>query len=150
MYYSWTVPTATDNSGIPPNVTATPISMPPLQLGPGVTSITYHAEDAEGNTANCTFTITVEDKEAPVIECPKNVIISSDLPVIAYWGSGYAKDNTRIASIVFNPPNGTTFMSDSRNLVTMNATDLYGNRALCIMEVTVRGIHRFFNFLIGF
>eukprot|EP00795_Rhopilema_esculentum_P001778 gene1778-16265_t len=139
MYYSWTVPTATDNSGIPPNVTVTPISMPPLQLGPGVTSITYLAEDAEGNTANCTFAITVEDKEAPVTECPKNVIISSDLPVIAYWGSGYAKDNTRIASIVFNPPNGTTFMSDSRNLVTMNATDLYGNQASCMMEVFVKG-----------
>ena len=62
MYYSWTVPTATDNSGIRPIVTVTPILMPPLQLGPGVTSITYLAEDAEGNIANCTFAITVEGK----------------------------------------------------------------------------------------
>ena len=79
------------------------------------------------------------DKEAPVTRCPKNINISSDLPVNIFWNSGYATDNIGIASVRFSPPNGTTFSSDTRSKVTMTATDHSGNNASCIMEVFIKG-----------
>ena len=60
MFYSWTIPMATDNSGARPNVTVFPVVSPPLLLGIEEKTITYTAIDPEGNVANCSFTIKVE------------------------------------------------------------------------------------------
>ncbi|HSU27677.1 MAG TPA: HYR domain-containing protein, partial [Chitinophagaceae bacterium] len=39
----------------------------------GVTTITYTAKDASGNSATCSFTVTVKDMQAPTItSCPPN------------------------------------------------------------------------------
>ena len=61
---SYTV-TATDNCpGMPPII----IDPPPGSVFPkGTTTVTVKATDASGNTATGTFTVTVEDKENPVI-----------------------------------------------------------------------------------
>lgn len=80
------------------------------------------------------------DKEPPVTSCPKNVNISSDFSTVVKWGQGYATDNVGIASLVFNPPNGTKFDSETRNTVVMTATDTSGNNASCVMEVLIKGI----------
>ena len=72
-------------------------------------------------------------------KCPRNMNISSDLPVQIHWGSGYVTDNVGIASVHFSPPNGTRFLSDTKNKVTMVAVDSSGNNASCIMEVFIRG-----------
>ena len=72
-------------------------------------------------------------------KCPQNFNITSNLPVEVIWPNGYATDNVGVASLTFNPPNGTRFMSDSRTKVTMVATDRAGNNASCIMEVLVIG-----------
>ncbi|XP_019641732.1 PREDICTED: sushi, von Willebrand factor type A, EGF and pentraxin domain-containing protein 1-like [Branchiostoma belcheri] len=66
---SWTVPTATDNSGVPPGVTAKIQSSgrsarelkqhPPLWLEEGQHFVTYTAEDMGGNSATCDFSINV-------------------------------------------------------------------------------------------
>ncbi|MBK7233189.1 MAG: HYR domain-containing protein [Saprospiraceae bacterium] len=34
--------------------------------------------DASGNTATCSFTITINDTEAPQITCPNNIVVSND------------------------------------------------------------------------
>ena len=54
---AWTVPTATDNSGIPPTVTGG--LSPPVSLGVGSTTVTYTATDASGNQVDCTFTVSI-------------------------------------------------------------------------------------------
>ena len=57
---TWTVPTATDNSGNNPTPVVTPSNYsPPMQLNVGTYSVTYTATDAAGNTATLSFTITV-------------------------------------------------------------------------------------------
>ncbi len=38
----------------------------------GTTTVTYYAVDAEGNEGSCTFDVTVEDNEDPVLSCPAN------------------------------------------------------------------------------
>ena len=53
---TWTVPTATDNSGNVPTVTA---SHMPGQFPIGTYTIVYTAKDAADNTATLSFTITI-------------------------------------------------------------------------------------------
>jgi hypothetical protein len=67
-------PTATDNcSGV--TVTSVPASGSLFPLG--TTTVTSTATDASGNTATCTFTIRVNDTQAPVITCPANIVVSN-------------------------------------------------------------------------
>src|SRR5204863_10135771 len=44
----------------------------------GVTTNTFVVSDAAGNTAACSFTVTVLDNQAPVIVCPANITQSTD------------------------------------------------------------------------
>lgn len=56
--------TATDNvPGV--SVSCSPASGSTFQLG--ITTVVCAARDARGNTANCMFTVTVIDREAPVL-----------------------------------------------------------------------------------
>lgn len=49
-------------------------------LDVGLHQITYRATDCGGNTDECLFTVTVEDREPPVVTCPADidVVLSSD------------------------------------------------------------------------
>lgn len=49
-------------------------------LDVGLHQITYRATDCGGNTDECLFTVTVEDREPPVVSCPEDidVVLSSD------------------------------------------------------------------------
>ncbi len=42
----------------------------------GVTTVTYTAYDAAGNSATCSFTVTVNDDEDPIITCPGDQTVS--------------------------------------------------------------------------
>ena len=53
----WMAPTATDNSGVNPNVVTQ--AQNPGNYPVGTTTITYRATDGAGNVAICTFDIIV-------------------------------------------------------------------------------------------
>ena len=58
---TWSVPTASDNSGTNPTVTVTPSNYnPPIQLTVGTYPVMYTASDSASNTATLSFTITVK------------------------------------------------------------------------------------------
>jgi hypothetical protein len=61
VFASWTAPTATDNCSTPTvTFASSPVGYTNGACYPvGVTTITYTATDAKGNTAVCSFTITV-------------------------------------------------------------------------------------------
>ncbi len=61
---SWIEPTATDNVGV---ASFTSDHKPGDSFPVGTTTVTYTAKDAAGNMAVCSFTVTVEDLEKPVI-----------------------------------------------------------------------------------
>src|SRR5207237_1000659 len=44
----------------------------------GVTTNTFVVTDAAGNTATCSFTVTVTDSQPPVISCPTNIVANVD------------------------------------------------------------------------
>ena len=44
----------------------------------GTTVNTYSVTDEAGNTATCSFQVTVVDDEVPVINCPDDVTITND------------------------------------------------------------------------
>ncbi|CAH1269015.1 NOTCH2 [Branchiostoma lanceolatum] len=79
---SWTVIAATDNSGVPPDVTVKIQSSgaasmvlkqpPPLWLEEGQHFVTYIAEDTDGNTATCSFTIDVKVTRCSSLGSPTN------------------------------------------------------------------------------
>ena len=53
----WTGPVATDNSGIDPNITCEPSSGYNFSIG--TNNVTCNATDNNGNTATCTFDVTI-------------------------------------------------------------------------------------------
>ncbi|SFN77809.1 HYR domain-containing protein, partial [Salegentibacter flavus] len=62
-------PTATDNCEVNITQTAGPVSGSEFPIG--TTTITFEAEDNSGNVSECSFTITVNDAEAPDLQCPE-------------------------------------------------------------------------------
>ena len=64
--YSGSSATATDNCDASPAISSVP-SVPALFSGVGANTITYTADDGNGNTAMCDQTVTVEDNTPPVI-----------------------------------------------------------------------------------
>ncbi len=136
---TWTDPVigvdATDNCGVvsvvcnPPSGTTFPV---------GTTPVTCVATDAAGNTATCTFDVTVADEEDPTIVCPANITLAgagAGCSAVVTWPNPIAEDNCGIASIVCNPPSGSTFSGTT--VVTCTATDNAGNTANCTFTVTI-------------
>ncbi|XP_071786035.1 uncharacterized protein [Asterias amurensis] len=141
----WTIPTAFDNSGIAPSVTANPSYFPGHQFQQGTTTITYTATDAAFNSAQCTFTITLTqevDNINPVITCP--AAISQSIPfgqsvARVFWTTPNASDNSGVAPTVtanpmFTP--GQQFQQGTTT-ITYTATDAAFNSASCTFSITL-------------
>ena len=92
---TYTAPVGTDNC---PGATTTRIAG--LASGSafpvGTTTITHQVTDASGNTATCSFTITVNDTEAPTIACPSNISQANDIGIcgaIVSYSTPIVSDN---------------------------------------------------------
>ncbi|WNB90836.1 HYR domain-containing protein [Bacillus sp. NEB1478] len=105
----------------------------------GTTTVTCSATDASGNTANCTFTVTVNDTEPPTITCPPNIIITGDPDLggaIVNYSNPVVSDNCPGAIAICSPPSSSLFPFGTTT-VTCTATDAAGNTAACSFTVTV-------------
>lgn len=105
----------------------------------GVTEVLWTVTDINGNSSQCTQTITVMDAEAPVItECPVdmsvNVTPGSCENIEVVIGELFATDNCAIESITNDAgaafPVGVT-------VVTWTVTDIHGNTSTCTQNVEV-------------
>ena len=106
----------------------------------GTTTVTSTATDAAGNSASCTFTVRVNDTQAPTITCPANITVTTPVGscVAAVTYTVTATDNcpgvttVRTAGLASgaNFPIGVT-------TVTYTATDAAGNVSTCSFTVTV-------------
>src|SRR5262249_6706888 len=110
----------------------------------GTTAITWTATDAAGNRASCTQTVTVEDREKPVLTCPAAITTGTDpgqCTAAVNPGTATAQDNCPGAVAVSGTrsdgqpltapyPLGTT-------TITWSATDAAGKRASGTQTVTV-------------
>jgi large repetitive protein len=100
----------------------------------GTTTVTYTVTDLSGNTASCSFTVTVIDNIAPVITCPDNITTCN--PTVQF--SPEATDNCSGVTIVQTAglPSGSQYpVGTTTN--SFLATDASGNTATCSFTVTV-------------
>jgi hypothetical protein len=128
--------TATDNCpGVSVSCTPTNGAM----FLKGVTIVACTATDASGNTNNCSFSVTVNDTEPPIIACSADITTNtapeSASQVVTYTVD--VTDNCPGASVVCTPPSGSTFPAGAVT-VTCTATDAAGNTdSSCSFTVTV-------------
>jgi len=104
----------------------------------GTTTVMVTATDASGNTATCSFTVTVLDTQPPVITCPPNqsVTIPAGQPCgIVNYPAPTASDNCPGVAVVCSPPSGSCF-ANGTTTVTCTATDTSGNMASCSFTVS--------------
>jgi len=126
--------TATDNCSITSPLGKQRASFYPV----GVTMITPVVTDASGNEGTCSFKITVKDTERPTINCPKDIVQSTD-PDICGALVNYVmsvSDNCPGVAISSDHPSGTIFPVGVTT-VWLKARDASGNQDSCSFTVTI-------------
>src|SRR5262249_42370593 len=120
----------------------TPVCNPPSggAFPKGVTTVTCTVSDSATppNTASCSFTVTVNDTQAPTITCPANITKSTDPNLCSALTTFTvtATDNCPGVTVVSLPPSGSVFPKGTTT-VTSTATDTSGHTATCTFTVTV-------------
>ena len=105
----------------------------------GTTQVTATATDQAGNTSSCSFTVTVQDTQAPTINCPVSVSASAEfglcganVPFVVTYN-----DNCGGATVQFQSHQSGSFFPVGTTLVTVIVQDLAGNTNTCSFNVTV-------------
>ena len=134
---TWTNPTVADNCG---NGTLTTSHDPDDAFPVGTTTVTFTANDGNGNNSSATMDITVTDDELPVIAgMPANFNLSNDAGIcgaVATWTDPTATDNCGVASLTGTHASGATFAVGTTT-VTYTAVDVNGNQSTASFTVTV-------------
>ena len=106
----------------------------------GDTDVTLSATDAEGNTTDSTFTVTVQDNVKPNIDnLPNDISENAGLnqcDAVVTWTTITASDNCSMSGVVASPASGTTF-AVGETTVTVTASDINGNDSIATFKVTV-------------
>ncbi|GIV33512.1 MAG: hypothetical protein KatS3mg031_1047 [Chitinophagales bacterium] len=109
----------------------------------GTTMVTYTVTDIHGNNAQCSFTITITDNEAPAITCPANINQTADPSECSadiFVADPAVSDNCAVASYS-NDYTGTNNASANyivgTTTVTYTVTDIHGNSSQCFFTVTI-------------
>jgi hypothetical protein len=135
--------TVADNCDASPVVTQSPAAGTTISGAGTVQTVTLTVTDASGNTADCTFDVTVVDNTAPSITCPGNTNENADanceISLADYTGAVTVSDNCDASPVVTQaPPAGTTISgAGTVQTVTLTATDASGNTSDCSFDVTV-------------
>ncbi|HYF68743.1 MAG TPA: HYR domain-containing protein, partial [Ohtaekwangia sp.] len=131
---SWVPPTANDNCALS---SFTSSHAPGSVFPKGITTVTYTATDAAGNTATCSFDVTVVDNTAPVITgCPANITVNANAScqAVVNWTAPTFTDNCAGGTITTTKAPGSIF-NQGITTVTYTATDAAGNTATCSFNV---------------
>ncbi|PHI20414.1 hypothetical protein CEQ90_08110 [Lewinellaceae bacterium SD302] len=111
----------------------------------GVNTLTLTADDGNGNTADCSFTVIVADNTPPELVCPPLSVVAGDesciVSIADYRDSISVSDNctaTLSVNLTQTAPPGTMIsgLGTSEEL-TITATDESGNSSNCIITVEV-------------
>ncbi|MCB9232654.1 MAG: HYR domain-containing protein [Bacteroidia bacterium] len=130
---------ASDNCG---TVSASYSHNPGSFFPVGTTTVTFTASDDCGNTASCSFDVTITDNEAPSISCPSalNFDCQAEIPA-ANTSLPSASDNCAVAAVNFlgDTDNGGSGCAGDPLVITRTyeAVDASGNTATCTQTITV-------------
>ena len=99
---------------------------------------------ANGDTATCSFTVTVVDTEPPIMTCPGNISKSYDagLCQAVYYTTPVAIDNCPSVMVyqLTGLPSGSVFPA-GQTTNTFQAVDAAGNTATCSFTITIGSGH---------
>jgi gliding motility-associated-like protein len=137
--------TVTDNCNLAASIVITQSPLAGSNLAIGANTITLTATDANGNSSNCTFTITVEDNTAPTItNCPANqnltITANCDAALPDFTTTLNVTDNCAAPgtiTVTQSPVAGTVLANGTVQTVTLSAEDPDGNISTCTFDVTV-------------
>jgi len=139
-------PTAlSDNCNPSPTVTQSPSASTVLTGHNSSQLVTLTADDGNGNTSNCTLTVTLKDVTPPNITCPANTTVSANASCQGMIGSHSPtalSDNCNPSPTVTQSPSASTVLTghNSSQLVTLTANDGNGNTSNCTLTVTLKDV----------
>ena len=133
---AWQQPTSSDNC---PGVTLVTTNAPGSIFPLGTTTVTYTSTDASGNITTCSFNVTVNDTEAPVIDvCPMDITVSADAGTCGATGVALGMpvvtENCTMGTIVNN---ATEPYAVGTTTVIWTVTDAAGNVSTCTQNIIV-------------
>lgn len=136
---NWQAPTAVDACGITP-IVPIPSQGPNTSFPVGITNVTYVATDGQGNSSTCSFTVSVQDVQKPVITCPGSYVLPIDSTECCAPGGFQipaATDNCDAnVSVAGNRLPADLFCVGTTQVI-YTATDDFGNTATCTFTITV-------------
>lgn len=130
-------------------VSQTPVASSLLSGHNDEKMIELRAEDGNGNTAACTFKVTLLDVTPPSITCPGEQIVTADAACAGLTGDWIAaatnvSENCSAAHLIQvtqMPASGTPLSGhNDAEEVTLTATDIYGNSASCTFTVKLKDV----------
>jgi CUB/sushi domain-containing protein len=154
--YSWTTPEASDNSGITTDLISVPAvpttttttngtreggveSRSEMRFRLGTSTVTYKAQDRRGNMAECSFHVTVIDREPPTVdqcESPPTFLLRGD--ALIEWDEPVFSDNSGVAPRVERSHENPSRLALGDTIVTYTAYDEAGNNNTCIITIRVQ------------
>jgi gliding motility-associated-like protein len=114
-------------------------SLAGVTFNSGITTVLWTAVDGSMNTSTCSFTVEVEDNQAPIISgCPTNLVVGTDNGVcgaIVNWSVPTFTDNCGAA--MTSNYNSGQFFPTGTSTVIYTVTDAVGNTSICSFTITV-------------
>jgi len=107
----------------------------------GETTVVCTATDSIGQTATCSFTVGVQDGEAPEISCPANITVAclDDVPPTDFAG-GSVGDACDPSPTVVHSDDSVSGSNPTIITRRYRATDAAGNDSTCEQIITVTGL----------
>ncbi len=130
--------TSTDSVTGSPEVTYSQSSGGTFVLG--TTEVAVTAKDAAGNSATCSFPVTVRDTTAPAMTCPADVEVETkgnQSRTVEYALATVSDAVTASPVMTYSQASGSTFPVGTTP-VEASATDAAGNKSSCSFRVTVK------------
>ena len=161
--YSWTTPEVSDNSGIAPDLISVPAvpttttttnngtragggggveNRSEMRFRLGTSTVTYKAQDRRGNMAECSFHVTVIDREPPTVdqcESPPTYLLRGD--ALIEWDEPVFSDNSGVAPRVERSHENPSRLALGETIVTYTAYDEAGNNNTCVLTIRVQVIY---------
>jgi gliding motility-associated-like protein len=130
--FTW--PTAWDNCSVDSIVQIDTTLLDSGSFFPvGLTELTYVAYDQSGNTDTCSFTIEVQDVEAPELFCQGDTLICDTTYIFTY--PSYADNCTGFDVVQVGGIESGGFYPVGSTINRFAVTDSYGNTDTCEYEV---------------
>ena len=156
--------TAKDNAGVENldftltgATTGTGVSLDGITFLPGVTTVTWTAQDLAGNSSSCSFNVSVNDLEIPQIDCPEDIsidIVGISCSSIVEDLLPEVDDNCGVTLLTYKLTGATIYTSPLTGIndasgqlfnvgettVTYHLEDASGNEQECSFKVTLNGV----------